>query len=28
VGKPEENTALGKPGNRQGNDIKINLKEL
>jgi len=28
VGKPEENTALGKPGNRQGDDIKIDLNEL
>jgi hypothetical protein len=28
VGKPEENTLLGKPGNRQGEDIKINHKEV
>jgi len=28
MGKPEENTALGKPGNRQGDDIKIYLKKL
>jgi hypothetical protein len=28
VGKPEENTALGNPGNRQGDDIKIYLREM
>jgi len=28
VGKSEENAVLGKPGNRQGDDIKIYLKEL
>ena len=28
MGISEENTALGKPGNRQGDDIKIYLNEL
>jgi hypothetical protein len=28
VEKPEENTALGKPGSRQGDEIKIDLNPL